>query len=105
MTISVSERTREIGLLRAIGARKRQIMVLFLIEAVVLSGLGGVAGLLLGVGGAWLLGWVIPGLPVRISPEYILLAELLALSVGLVAGVTPARNAAALDPVEALRAE
>lgn len=105
MTISVSERTREIGLLRAIGARKRQIMALFLIEAVVLSGLGGGAGLLLGVGGAWLLGWAVPALPVRMAPEFIILAELLAVLVGLAAGLAPARNAASLDPVEALRAE
>jgi putative ABC transport system permease protein len=105
MTISVSERTREIGLLRAIGSRKRQIMALFLIEAVALSGLGGIAGLILGVGGAWMLGFLIPALPVKISPEFILLAEMLAIFVGLVAGVAPARNAASLDPVEALRGE
>jgi len=105
MTISVSERIREIGLLRAIGSRRRQIMLLFLIEAVALSALGGVAGLLLGVGGAWLLSWLVPALPVRIDPEFIVLAEVLAIIVGLAAGVAPARNAAALDPVEALRAE
>ena len=105
MTISVSERTREIGLLRAIGSRTRQILALFLIEAVFLSAVGGIAGLVLGVGGAWLLGWLVPGLPVRIDPEFILLAEVLAILVGLVAGVAPARNAASLDPVEALRAE
>jgi putative ABC transport system permease protein len=105
MTISVSERTREIGLLRAIGSRKRQILALFLFEAVALAALGGVAGLVLGVGGAWLLAWAVPGLPVRLDPEFIFLAELLAVLVGLAAGVVPARNAATLDPVEALRAE
>ncbi len=105
MTISVNERTAEIGVLRAIGAERRQIMVLFLGEAVVLSGLGGAAGLILGAGGAWLLGALVPSLPVHTPWYYVLIAELLAILVGMVAGVVPARNAARLDPVEALRAE
>ena len=105
MTISVNERTSEIGLLRAIGAERRQVMGLFLGEAVVLSGLGGAAGLILGAGGAWVLGAAIPALPVHTPWYYVALAELLALIVGLIAGVVPARNAAALDPVVALRAE
>lgn len=105
MTISVSERTSEIGLLRAIGSRKGQILSMFLIEAIALSGLGGIVGLLLGAGGTWLLGLAIPALPVEISLNFIILAETLALLVGLVAGVAPARNAARLDPVLALRAE
>ena len=105
MTISVSERTSEIGLLRALGSRKHQILGLFLVEAIALSGLGGLFGLLLGVGGAWLMAWIIPALPIRLSLDYLLVAELLAILVGLAAGVMPARNAAALDPVEALRAE
>jgi len=105
MTISVNERTAEIGVLRAIGAERRQILVLFLGEAVVLSGLGGAAGLMLGAGGAWLLGALVPSLPVHTPWYYVLIAELLAILVGMVAGVVPARNAARLDPVEALRAE
>lgn len=105
MTISVSERTGEIGLLRALGSRKRQILTLFLVEAIALSGLGGVAGLVLGIGGGWLLAWLIPALPIQISLDFLLISELLAILVGLMAGVAPARNAASLDPVEALRAE
>jgi putative ABC transport system permease protein len=105
MTISVNERKAEIGLFRAIGAERRQVLALFLGEAVVLSGLGGMAGLILGAGGAWLLGTLVPALPVHTPWYYVLMAEVLALIVGLVAGVVPARNAAALDPVVALRAE
>jgi putative ABC transport system permease protein len=105
MTISVNERTAEIGLLRAIGAERSQVLTLFLAEAVVLSALGGVAGLLLGAGGAWLLSTLLPALPVHTPWYYVVAAELLAIVVGVVAGVVPARNAAALDPVEALRAE
>jgi putative ABC transport system permease protein len=105
MTIAVNERTGEIGLLRAIGARRGQILILFLGEAVVLSSIGGLAGLILGAGGAWLLGAVVPALPTHTPWAYVVLAELLAASVGILAGVLPARRAARLDPIEALRAE
>jgi len=105
MTISVSERTGEVGLLRAIGAQRRQILLLFLGEAVVLSGLGGLVGLLFGAGGAWLLGVVVPALPVHTPWSFVLLAESAAIMVGLISGVAPALRAARLDPVEALRAE
>lgn len=105
MTISVSERTAEIGLMRALGARRRQIMVLFLIEAMTLSGLGGLAGLALGILGAWLLSITMPMLPVYVSTFYVAVAVLLSLAIGLLAGVSPARHAALLDPVEALRTE
>jgi putative ABC transport system permease protein len=105
MSIAVNERTSEIGLLRALGARRSQVLALFLGEAVVLSAVGGLAGLALGVGGAWLLGMAIPGLPVHTPWEYVLLAEGMAAMIGVVAGVAPARSAAMLDPVEALRGE
>jgi putative ABC transport system permease protein len=105
MSIAVNERTSEIGLLRALGARRSQVLALFLGEAVVLSAVGGLAGLTLGVGGAWLLGMAIPGLPVHTPWEYVLLAEGMAAMIGVVAGVAPARSAAMLDPVEALRGE
>jgi putative ABC transport system permease protein len=105
MTIAVRERTAEIGLLNALGAGGRQIMLLFIGEAVVLAGLGGVAGLILGTGGAWLLGRLVPALPTHTPWSYALLAELLSLIIGLMAGVLPARHAARLDPIEALRAE
>ncbi len=105
MTIAVNERTPEIGLLRALGADRRQILFLFLGEAVVLAGLGGLAGLIAGAGGAWLLGAFVPALPTHTPWQYALYAEILAAVIGLLAGVLPASHAANLDPVEALRAE
>ena len=103
LTIGVAERTGEIGLLRAIGATRRTILLLFLGEATLLSALGGSAGLLLGWGVALLLELAIPALPVHTPWAYAVLAELVAVTVGLAAGVMPARRAAQLDPLEALR--
>ena len=105
MLIAVRERTSEIGLLRALGAGRRQIIALFIGEAVVLSSIGGGAGLILGVGSAWLLGEFVPALPTHTPLMYIVLAEMLAALSGLLAGVLPAYHASGLDPVEALRAE
>ncbi len=105
MTIAVRERTNEIGLFRALGATQRQIMNLFLAEAAVLAGLGGIAGLVLGVGGAQLLHMSVPALPVHTPFLYVILAEGVAVFIGLMAGVLPARRAAAMTPVDALRAE
>ncbi len=105
MTIAVNERTAEIGLLRALGARRGQVLALFLGEAVVLSALGGLAGLALGIGTAWLLHALIPALPVHTPLTFVILAETLSLLIGLAAGVLPARRAARLDPVVALRTE
>jgi putative ABC transport system permease protein len=105
MTIAVHERKAEIGLLRALGAGRRQILALFIGEAAVLASLGGLVGLLLGTGGAWLLGRVVPALPTHTSWRYVLLAEVLAAVIGLLAGVLPARHAAGLNPIDALRAE
>lgn len=105
MTIAVSERTGEIGLMRALGATRRQVLALFLAEAVVLAGIGGLAGLALGAGGALALGLLLPALPVQTPWHYVVLAEALAVAIGLLAGVLPARRAARMDPVEALRAE
>lgn len=105
MTIAVNERKPEIGLLRAIGADRGQIYLLFLGEAAVLAGLGGCAGLVIGATIAWLLGVFIPALPTHTPWLYSVYAEILAVVIGLAAGVLPARNAAGLDPVEALRAE
>jgi len=105
MTIAVNERTPEIGLFRAIGADRNQILLLFLGEAVVLAGIGGLAGLVIGAGIAWLLELFVPALPTHTPWLYAVYAELLAAVIGLLAGVLPARNAAGLDPVEALRAE
>lgn len=105
MTIAVNERTAEIGLLRAIGAGRTQILMLFIGEAVVLAGLGGLAGLALGTGGAWLLGRLVANLPTHTPWSYVVFAELLACLIGLSAGVLPARHAAHMDPIDALRAE
>jgi putative ABC transport system permease protein len=105
MTIAVTERTSEIGLLRAIGAGRREILMLFIGEAVVLASIGGLAGLILGAGGAWLLGVAIPALPTHTPWAYVVLAECIAAAIGLAAGVAPAYRAANLDPIEALRAE
>ena len=105
MTISVNERKAEIGLFRAIGANRRQILSLFIGEAVVLASIGGFAGLMIGAGGAWFLGATIPALPTHTPWVYVFLAEILAVVIGLLTGVLPALKAANLDPIEALRAE
>jgi putative ABC transport system permease protein len=105
MTITVNERTWEVGLLRALGSDRGQILVLFLAEAVVLAAIGGICGLVLGAGGAWVLELAVPALPTHTPWFYAVLAEVLAAVIGLLAGVLPARYAAGLDPVEALRTE
>ena len=105
LTIAVAERTSEIGLLRAVGATQRRILLLFLGEAALLAAVGGTAGLLLGWAVALLLEFALPALPVHTPWSYALLAELVAVAVGLAAGVLPARRAAHLDPLEALRSE
>ena len=105
MTIAVTERTNEVGLLRALGGGRGQILALFLGEAIVLAALGGLGGLIIGAGGAWLVGVVIPSLPTHTPWSFVLIAEVVAASIGLVAGVAPAWKAANLDPIEALRTE
>jgi len=105
MTISVNERRPEIGLLRAIGAGRGHILTLFIGEAVVLASIGGFAGLVIGSGGAWLLGAIVPALPTHTPWLYVVLAETLAVFIGVLAGVLPAHRAANLDPIEALRTE
>ena len=105
MSIAVNERIKEIGLLRALGASRKQVTLLFLLEAAVLSGLGGIAGMIAGLGIAWLLHFFIPALPVSISWNYVILAEVIAIITGMIAGLVPARRAAALAPVDALRSE
>jgi putative ABC transport system permease protein len=105
MTIAVRERTQEIGLLRAIGARRSHIAQLFVGEAMLLSALGGAAGLLLGFGIVALAHWALPSMPARIAPLYVGLALLISVVIGLTAGVLPARSAARLEPLDALRTE
>lgn len=105
MTISVTERTGEIGLLVALGARQRTILGLFLGEAAALAALGGFAGLAMGFVIAQAIRLAVPALPVHTPLSFVLLAEGLAIAIGLVAGVLPARRAAQLNPVDALRTE
>jgi putative ABC transport system permease protein len=104
MTISVKERTKEVGVLISLGAEAVHIQMIFLSEALALSAVGGLAGILLGAGGTVLLKLLVPDLPVEISWHFIIIAEILALLVGLAAGVAPSRQAARMNPVDALRA-
>ncbi|MBK7863223.1 MAG: ABC transporter permease [Archangiaceae bacterium] len=103
MLVSVTERTREIGIRMAIGARPRDILLQFLVEALSLSMLGGLLGLLVGIGGAWVgtrLGW-----PTVIRPEVAAIAMGFSAFIGVVFGLYPARKASQLDPIDALRFE
>lgn len=105
MWIAVSERQNEIGLLRSVGATRQQVQLVFLVEAATLATLGGLIGLAMGWSICALIRLALPGLPVHTPPMFVALAVTVSLVVGLLAGVTPARKAAHLDPIEALRAE
>lgn len=105
MTIAVTERTHEIGLLLALGSRRGSILRLFLGEAVVLAVLGSLLGVAVGFGLAQLIRLLLPALPVSTPLGYVLLSVASSAVIGLLAGVLPARRAASLDPVEALRSE
>ncbi len=105
MLVSVNERTREIGVRRAVGARRSDILAQFLIESVVVSLIGGIIGLLLGTAVVLVAGLVLPSLPARLSLWIVLLAFGFSAAVGVLSGVLPARRAASLDPVDALRYE
>jgi len=104
MLVSVTERTREIGIRKALGARRHDILLQFLIESLVLSLFGGIAGILFGIGGslavARLSGWNL-----SVSPQSILLSFTFAALVGIFFGLYPARQASSLDPIDALRYE
>ena len=104
MLVSVTERTREIGIRMAVGARGHDILLQFLIEAVALSSTGGILGILLGIGGAKLL-TIIKGWPTLVSTDSIIIAFVFSAAVGIFFGFYPARKASKLDPIEALRYE
>ena len=104
LLVSVTERTREIGVRMAVGAKRRHILAQFLIEAMVLSLVGGVLGIVLGILGARLT-TVVAGWPTIITPESVVVAFLFSLAVGLFFGLYPANKASRLNPIEALRYE
>jgi len=105
MLMSVTERTREIGVRKALGARRRDIISQFLVEATTLTGLGGVLGILIAVAITMLLGALVPALPSKVPAWALITGFSMSVGVGVFFGVWPAVKAARLDPVEALRYE
>jgi putative ABC transport system permease protein len=104
MLVSVTERTKEIGIRKAVGARQKDIRTQFLVEAVMVTGVGGAIGVLTGFGTAWFIALLI-GFPLLISIWSAILGVGVSSIVGVISGLWPAWRAARLDPIEALRAE
>ncbi|MDH2454870.1 ABC transporter permease (plasmid) [Priestia megaterium] len=104
MLVSVTERTREIGIRKALGASRKQILIQFLIESITLTMIGGIAGILLGGGGAFLISFF-AGWPSLISWQVVIGGVLFSMTIGIVFGMLPANKAAKLDPIDALRYE
>jgi putative ABC transport system permease protein len=105
MLISVTERTREIGVRKAVGARQQDIRLQFLIEAIVLTSVGGFAGILVGAGVAWTASMLVPSFPFYLSPFWVAMGIGMSAGVGIFFGYYPANRAAGLDPIAALRYE
>ncbi len=104
MLVSVTERTKEIGLRKAVGAKKRDVLAQFLVESVLLTLTGGIIGIILGISLAYLVG-SIGNIPVILSPQAILLATSVSITIGVIFGFYPAYRAASLNPIDALRYE
>jgi putative ABC transport system permease protein len=104
MLVAVAERTREIGIRKSLGARRKDILRQFLVESATLSTLGAILGIVLGLLGAKVISMATP-LPAAVAPWSLVVATLLGTVVGIVSGMYPARRAASLDPIEALRQE
>jgi len=104
MIVSVTERTREIGVMKAVGARKRDVIQLFLVESVILGAIGAILGVLVGLGfgylGVSLIGW-----PMVVPTDWIAIAVFIGVTVGVLSGLYPAWRGAKVDPIEALRHE
>ncbi len=105
MTVAVNERTSEIGVLRAVGASRKKIRDVFLLESIFLAILGALLGLSIGFAAVYVALIFYPDMPIAIAWDYIVYAVLISLAIGLIAGFLPARSAAQLDPVEALRTD
>lgn len=104
MLVSVTERTREIGIRKSLGARTGSILLQFLSESAIITLMGGIIGIILGITGAILIGGVI-GFAARVKVGTVLIASLFSAGVGIFFGIYPARKAAKLSPIEALRHE
>jgi putative ABC transport system permease protein len=104
MLVTVTERTREIGIRKALGAKRRDILAQFLTEAMTLTGVGGILGVAVGGAIAWLVNTFSP-FPAVLQPAWVIAALVTAVGVGLIFGLWPAAKAARLDPITALRYE